>query len=135
MNEEIKKDHTAINDEVIASSKKSKNKLAVTISVIALVIIGLFAFTKLQREKVELKPYTLSDISQHNNRDDCWTTIDGGVYNVTKFVSRHKGGDKILNACGVDATALFTGVSPMGRVHSAMAHKILSSMKIGTLSN
>ena len=53
---------------------------------------------------------------------------------LTKFVSKHKGGDKILAACGVDATDYFTGKHPtIGRVHSELAVKLLSSMKIGTL--
>lgn len=81
----------------------------------------------------ELKLINISEISIHNTKDSCWTTINGGVYDVTKFISQHKGGDRILAACGVDATALFTGTSSLGRVHSVIAVKFLESMKIGDL--
>lgn len=85
-----------------------------------------------EQEKSNL--ISLSEISKHNNKESCWTTINGGVYDVTKFISQHKGGDRILEACGIDATDLFTGKSSMGRIHSQMAIKLLSSMKIGTLN-
>ena len=80
------------------------------------------------------KMISLSEISEHKTKTDCWTTINGEVFDLTKFISIHKGGDKILNACGVDATDYFTGKHPtIGRVHSQMAVKLLSGMKIGDL--
>lgn len=75
----------------------------------------------------------LSDVESHNTREDCWTAIDGGVYDVTKFISKHKGGDKILFACGKDASDMFNGKAPMSRVHSEIAKKLLSGMKVGEL--
>jgi cytochrome b involved in lipid metabolism len=93
------------------------------------VIFGFLIFNK-----KELRPIALDEISTHNSKDSCWTAINGGVYDVTKFISSHKGGDKILNACGVDATDFFTGKHPtIGRVHSEMATKLLGRMKIGEL--
>lgn len=83
----------------------------------------------------ELRSITLTEIATHNSKDSCWTAIDGNVYDVTKFISTHKGGDRILAVCGIDGTDLFTGKSPMGRVHSEMAKAILSKMKIGILQN
>lgn len=79
------------------------------------------------------KKISLQEIEKHNSKESCWTTINGGVYDVTSFISKHKGGDKILAACGIDATDLFTGKSTLGRVHSQIAVKLLSGMKIGEL--
>ncbi|MFZ3301370.1 MAG: cytochrome b5-like heme/steroid binding domain-containing protein [Microgenomates group bacterium] len=80
------------------------------------------------------KMISLSEISEHKTKTDCWTTINGEVFDLTKFISIHKGGDKILNACGVDATDYFTGKHPtIGRVHSQVAVKLLQGMKIGDL--
>lgn len=80
------------------------------------------------------KSIALSEIETHKTKEDCWTAINGEVFDLTNFISKHKGGDKILAACGVDATDYFTGKHPtIGRVHSEMATKLLSSMKIGTL--
>jgi cytochrome b involved in lipid metabolism len=36
--------------------------------------------------------------------------IRGKVYDVTKFISKHPGGNQILNGCGKDATSYFEGV-------------------------
>lgn len=107
---------------------KPKSKFLIIGVLLIAVIVGLLIFNK-----KELRPISLDEISTHNSKDSCWTAINGGVYDVTKFVSSHKGGDKILYACGKDATDLFTGKSEFGRVHSEMATKLLGGMKIGDL--
>ncbi|KAK8541580.1 hypothetical protein V6N13_137815 [Hibiscus sabdariffa] len=59
----------------------------------------------------EGKVYTLADVSQHNNAKDCWLVIGGKVYNVTKFLEDHPGGDEVLlSATGKDATDDFEDV-------------------------
>ena len=52
--------------------------------------------------------YTLSDVAKHDTAEDCWAAIDGGVYDLTSWISRHPGGpDKIEPLCGTDATQKF----------------------------
>jgi cytochrome b involved in lipid metabolism len=122
-----------MNKEVakISSFLQSKSKLAlIVVGIVATCAVAFFIFNK-----KELRPIALDEIGTHNSKTSCWTTINGGVYDVTKFISKHKGGDKILFACGKDATDLFTGQSTMGRVHSKIAVKLLSKMQIGTLQN
>lgn len=52
--------------------------------------------------------YRLSEVAKHNTQQDCWAAIDGSVYDLTSWISRHPGGpDKIINLCGTDATAAF----------------------------
>jgi len=52
--------------------------------------------------------YTLSELAQHNNASDCWLVANSNkVYNVTDYISKHPGGDKILNGCGKDMTEFF----------------------------
>lgn len=54
--------------------------------------------------------YTLDDVAKHATKDDCWTAIDGVVYDLTKFASSHPGGeDKIIGLCGKDGTDDFNG--------------------------
>lgn len=110
------------------NKSKSKNIIYILVFLGLIVLIGFFMSNKKQ-----LRPISMDEIITHNSKDSCWTTISGGVYDVTKFISKHKGGDRILNACGKDATDLFTGKSTMGRVHSKVAVKLLSKMQIGTL--
>lgn len=51
---------------------------------------------------------TLEEVAQHNKAGDCWIVVHGKVFDVTKFVAEHPGGQKvILNVAGQDATAKF----------------------------
>ncbi|KAL4325865.1 hypothetical protein GQ457_11G003590 [Hibiscus cannabinus] len=77
----------------------------------------------------EGKVYTLADVSQHNNAKDCWLVIRGKVYNVTKFVEDHPGGEEILlSAAGKDATDNFEAVD-----HSRTATAMLDEFYVGDI--
>ncbi len=53
--------------------------------------------------------YTLDQVKKHNTATDCWAAINGGVYNLTDWVSQHPGGaDRITALCGTDASAAFS---------------------------
>lgn len=54
-----------------------------------------------------LPVYTLVEVAKHASAKDCWTTINGNVYDLTSFVGKHPGGEAILKVCGVDGTSLF----------------------------
>jgi cytochrome b involved in lipid metabolism len=50
--------------------------------------------------------YTLAQIAQHPNAQSCWTAVNGGVYDVTAWISEHPGGSRaILAMCGRDGSA------------------------------
>lgn len=75
--------------------------------------------------------YTLAQVQSHASAGDCWVAIDGGVYDLTAWVSQHPGGaDKITNICGTDATQAFTGQ----HAGDAQPASMLSGFRIGTLS-
>lgn len=78
---------------------------------------------------------SLADVAKHAGTSDCWTTIEGKVYNLTDYIQYHPGGSRIIQACGKDATDLFNGMSPMGRMHSQMARQILAKYIVGNLAN
>ncbi|NCN99898.1 cytochrome b5 domain-containing protein [Candidatus Falkowbacteria bacterium] len=74
--------------------------------------------------------YTLTEIMAHNNADNCWSAINGDVYDLSTWVSRHPGGSqKIINMCGEDASSGFNGMH--GSSTSAKAALVL--LKIGSL--
>lgn len=53
--------------------------------------------------------YTTAQVGTHNAQGDCWAAIEGSVYDLTTWISRHPGGaDRIIALCGTDATAAFT---------------------------
>lgn len=50
----------------------------------------------------------VSELKLHHTRTDCWTCINGKVFNITPYVDFHPGGvDEIMKCAGRDGTALF----------------------------
>ena len=75
--------------------------------------------------------YKMSDIESHNTQEACWSAINGSVYDLTTWVSRHPGGSKpIIKLCGTDGSTSFE------RQHgkSSAAQSALTLLKIGTLN-
>lgn len=49
-----------------------------------------------------------AELKKHKTQNDCWTCINGKVYNITPYVDFHPGGvDEIMKCAGRDGTALF----------------------------
>jgi cytochrome b involved in lipid metabolism len=72
----------------------------------------------------------MADIAQHNSRQSCWTSIDGSVYDVTKWIDQHPGGaEAILSLCGTDGSAAFNAQHNGQRRPEAE----LASFRIGAL--
>ncbi len=77
-----------------------------------------------------LATYTLAQVMTHKIRTDCWTTINGGVYNVTTWIDQHPGGAQaIIGLCGIDGSDAFNGQHG-GQPRPATE---LAGFKIGTL--
>lgn len=50
----------------------------------------------------DAKVYRLEDVSKHNTHEDCWLVIGEKVYDVSKFLEDHPGGDEVLlSATGI----------------------------------
>ena len=80
---------------------------------------------------VSTRSYSKSTVAKHNKASDCWTIVDGKVYNLTKFVAKHPGGRKrIIRMCGRDASAAFRGQHSSGSRASTV---VLKRYKIGTV--
>ncbi len=48
------------------------------------------------------------DVAKHKNVSDCWSIINGKVYDLTSWIQKHPGGpQKILMICGKDGSSLF----------------------------
>ncbi|KAK9281299.1 hypothetical protein L1049_004196 [Liquidambar formosana] len=79
----------------------------------------------------ESKVFTLAEVSEHNSPQDCWLVIDGKVYNVTKFLEDHPGGDEVLlSATGKDATDDFEDVG-----HSSSARAMMDEFYVGDIDS
>lgn len=112
-----------------------KKIIIVVLAIIAFVLSGIFVFSLIngsdsktqsqqsvssQSNQAETQQvsteqptqettYTLDEVTKRNSKDDCWTVIDGVVYDITSYISRHPGGNNILSACGTDGTEFFYG--------------------------
>ena len=54
--------------------------------------------------------YTMADVQQHATAADCWSAINGKVYNFTEWVNKHPGGSLVITSlCGIDGSAAFSG--------------------------
>jgi cytochrome b involved in lipid metabolism len=75
--------------------------------------------------------FTMAEVAKHADRSSCYSVVRGGVYDFTKWISTHPGGEKaILGTCGKDGTSMFE------KQHGGKGapEKALASMKIGTLA-
>jgi len=74
--------------------------------------------------------YTLEDVAQHNEKKSTWLVIHDLVYDVTKFLEEHPGGEEVLlEMAGKDATESFEDVG-----HSTDARELMNEYKIGELT-
>ncbi len=74
--------------------------------------------------------FTMAEVATHANAQSCYTTISGGVYDVTSYIPVHKGGSAaILAICGKDGSSLFAGQ----HAGAPKPEQALASFKIGTL--
>jgi len=76
--------------------------------------------------------YTVSDVSKHGTRQDCWMIVSGRVYDMTNYLSAHPGGARTITPyCGADGTQAFEGQHSGSR----RAGNDLVSLYAGDLKN
>lgn len=70
------------------------------------------------------------ELKSHKTKEDCWTSINGKVFNITPYVDFHPGGvGEIMKCAGRDGTALFN------KYHSWVnADRMLENCLVGVLS-
>lgn len=125
----------------------TKRALGILIAMISIVLLGVIVWVTKPKNIAPIRPvqssknFRSADIAKHSSPADCWTIIDNGVYDITKYISNHPGGEEILRACGKDATAMFKtrrdGQERIGSgtPHSSSANETLKSFRIGSLVN
>uniref|UniRef100_G1PIB1 Cytochrome b5 n=1 Tax=Myotis lucifugus TaxID=59463 RepID=G1PIB1_MYOLU len=76
-----------------------------------------------------VKYYTLEEIQKHNHSKSTWLILHHKVYDVTKFLEEHPGGEEVLREqAGGDATENFEDVG-----HSTDARELSKTYIIGEL--
>ncbi len=52
--------------------------------------------------------FTAAEVATHNTAGDCWTSINGNVYDLTDWEDKHPGGaERIIALCGTDGSSAF----------------------------
>ncbi len=52
--------------------------------------------------------YTAEDVKKNADAKSCWSIINGSVYDLTKWIALHPGGEGTIKAlCGIDGSAMF----------------------------
>ncbi|XP_043524655.1 cytochrome b5-like isoform X4 [Frieseomelitta varia] len=75
------------------------------------------------------KTYSEEEVAKHNNAADLWIVYKDGVYDITKFLKEHPGGEEILlDLAGKDSTKCFDDIG-----HSTEAIHLRETYKIGTV--
>lgn len=117
----------------------------IALAVLFIVVLGggYIAYGRMSSSPVTIAPtpttvapasgsYTAAQVAEHDNAQDCWSTIGGNVYDLTQWIDQHPGGEApILGICGKDGTEAFMGQ----HADDARANAMLATFKIGTLAN
>ncbi|OAA59504.1 Cytochrome b5 [Cordyceps fumosorosea ARSEF 2679] len=77
----------------------------------------------------EIKEFSFQDVAEHNTKKDCFLVVHDKVYDCSKFIDEHPGGEEvILDVAGQDASEAFEDVG-----HSDEARESLDELLVGTL--
>ncbi|XP_076879716.1 cytochrome b5 type B isoform X3 [Brachyhypopomus gauderio] len=80
-------------------------------------------------EESGVKYYTFEEVQAHNMSKDAWLIIHEKVYDITRFLEEHPGGEEVLlEQAGGDGTESFEDVG-----HSTDAREMLQQYCIGEL--
>jgi hypothetical protein len=83
----------------------------------------------ISREDLQL---TMDEVASRNTPEQCWTVVEGVVYDMTTFIARHPAGaSDIKEMCGEDASEDFLGE------HEGQGEpeKWLGTLRIGVLAD
>ncbi|XP_073911857.1 cytochrome b5 type B isoform X3 [Castor canadensis] len=71
--------------------------------------------------------YRLEEVAKRNTAKEIWLVIHGRVYDITRFLNEHPGGEEVLiEQAGADASESFEDVG-----HSSDAREMLKQYYIG----
>ena len=76
------------------------------------------------------KTLTANEVAKHSSKKDCWSVVNGNVYDLTAFVGRHPGGaGNIELMCGKDASSAFGNQHGSGgRPNNELSNYLLGKM-------
>ena len=75
---------------------------------------------------------SVAEVQKHNTATDCWSVINGQVYDLTSYVNSHPGGASLIKAiCGKDGSAAFAGQ----HASASKPNNVLAAFALGPLAS
>jgi hypothetical protein len=67
---------------------------------------------------------SFAEVAQHATADDCWSVVNGNVYDLTQWINEHPGGSgPVESMCGIDASTPFNNQhNGQGEPETALAN-------------
>lgn len=94
---------------------------SIIILILVVALIGGFTYITLTNRPVdqiesdssaatgEAGVYAMAEVTTHKTPADCWSAINGSVYDLSTWVSRHPGGPAAIESlCGTDGSVTFS---------------------------
>lgn len=74
---------------------------------------------------------TTSVLAKHSSPSDCWSAVNGKVYDLTDWINKHPGGAGFIKTmCGIDASAAFAGQhGNQGKPNQMLDSYLLGALK------
>jgi cytochrome b involved in lipid metabolism len=88
---------------------KTNTKMkSIAIATALLIPLGFVAPAAISAAPSTTKTISIKQVKTHNTATDCWSIVNGKVYDLTDWVSKHPGGSKdIIRMCGVNGSKGF----------------------------
>jgi len=81
-------------------------------------------------EEKPLKLFTRAQVAEHNSSKSAWIILDNKIYDITKFLDEHPGGEEVLlEQAGGDGTESFEDVG-----HSSDAREMRKQFLVGEIA-
>lgn len=76
------------------------------------------------------KVLSAQEVALHSSASDCWSIVNGNVYNLTSYVNSHPGGSgNIQSICGKDGTSSFKGQhNGEGKPNNTLSNFLLGAL-------
>jgi len=82
-------------------------------------------------DTVKVKTFTLAEVAANASVTSCYSVVNGSVYNLTSWISKHPGGERAIKSiCGTDGSDGFNGKHG----GNLQPESTLATFKIGILA-
>jgi len=84
---------------------------------------------------LNVNSFTPEEVALHNTVNDAWIIYKNGVYDITKFIKSHPGGNLIKNALGRDIELVWKEFNMDWHNNKKSVFNTLEKYKIGSIKN